>query len=126
MRKEQAARDELVGRWPKFAAADKSYCVEISTPAHEPSYAALLTCLELMQEARNARSRSERGTTAQRGGSAAPAKQMPVRPLAHAERISAHGRRERVGDETLPGRRVQRGSQLGVSVNRPPSAKPTP
>jgi hypothetical protein len=63
MRKEWAARDRLVKQWTRFAAADKSHCVELTSMA-EPTYTQLLTCLELATEVRNARERG-RSTTGQ-------------------------------------------------------------
>jgi hypothetical protein len=52
MRNEQEARNQLASEWTQFAPADKSYCVDLATMAGEPSYVALLTCLELRRDAR--------------------------------------------------------------------------
>jgi hypothetical protein len=59
MRKEQEARDQLVKEWAQFTPADRRYCLDLATMAGEPSYAALLTCLEVMRDARNARQPDE-------------------------------------------------------------------
>jgi hypothetical protein len=53
MRKESEARDQMTKEWDQFAAADKSYCVPLSTQGGTPTYTELLTCLELAREARN-------------------------------------------------------------------------
>jgi hypothetical protein len=65
MRKEQEARNQLVSEWTQFAAADQSYCVDLTTMAGEPSYVALLTCLELRRDAR--RLRQQENSAAARG-----------------------------------------------------------
>jgi hypothetical protein len=62
LRKEQAARDELARQWPEFAPADKSHCLNLATLGGDPTYTALLTCLEVQREARRVREK-ERGKT---------------------------------------------------------------
>jgi hypothetical protein len=44
---EQSARDTLTQGWAKYAAADKSHCVQMATKGYLPSYVELLTCLEM-------------------------------------------------------------------------------
>lgn len=58
IRKELEARDQMVKEWDKFVAADKSYCVPLSTQGGTPTYTELLTCLELAREARNLRDKN--------------------------------------------------------------------
>jgi hypothetical protein len=48
---ERAARDDLAKVWSGFAASDKAMCVD-QTRSYNPSYVELLTCLELMRDAR--------------------------------------------------------------------------
>jgi hypothetical protein len=75
MRKEEEARNQLISEWTQFAPADKSYCVDLTTMAGEPSYVALLTCLELRRDAR----RAENGkTTQRRGDSGSPREMLPI------------------------------------------------
>jgi hypothetical protein len=57
MRKEQQARDRLLGDRAQFTPAERSDCVDLATLADEPSYVALLTCLELRRDARNLQKR---------------------------------------------------------------------
>jgi hypothetical protein len=51
LRDEQAARDNLAKVWSQFAAGDKTSCVD-QTKDFNPSYVELLTCLELLRDAR--------------------------------------------------------------------------
>ncbi len=62
MRKEMEARDQLAREWTQFVPADKAHCVQLSTIGGDPTYTALLTCLELQRDARNLREK-ERGAT---------------------------------------------------------------
>jgi hypothetical protein len=48
---EKAAHNQLLKEWSQFSAADKTLCVGEAT-GFEPSYVELLTCLELMRDAR--------------------------------------------------------------------------
>lgn len=48
---ERAAHDHLVKAWPQFAARDKVSCTD-QTRTYNPSYVELLTCLELLRDAR--------------------------------------------------------------------------
>jgi hypothetical protein len=66
MRNEQAARDELVHEWARFAPADKSHCLALSTLGGEPTYTELLTCLEVARDARSAKEQDERSARPQR------------------------------------------------------------
>jgi hypothetical protein len=65
LRKEQEARDELARQWAQFAAADKSHCLHLATIGGDPTYTALLTCLELQRDARMLR-QQERETQGRR------------------------------------------------------------
>jgi hypothetical protein len=51
VRDEQAARDDLAKTWSQFAAGDRTSCVD-QTRNYNPSYVELLTCLELLRDAR--------------------------------------------------------------------------
>jgi hypothetical protein len=51
LRDEQAARDDLAKVWSQFPAGDKTSCVG-QTKNYNPSYVELLTCLELLRDAR--------------------------------------------------------------------------
>jgi hypothetical protein len=51
VRDENAARDDLAKVWSQFAAQDKVSCVD-QTRTYNPSYVELLTCLELLRDAR--------------------------------------------------------------------------
>ena len=48
---ERKAHDDLAKAWPGFSAGDKAMCVD-QTSSFNPSYVELLTCLELMRDAR--------------------------------------------------------------------------
>ena len=64
IRRESAAREQLVRKWQQFAAEDKSHCLSLSSTGGKPTYTELLTCLELQRDARNLRQK-ERATTGQ-------------------------------------------------------------
>jgi len=49
---EQAMRQQLVGEWSTFTAADKTNCVAEAKSAGLPSYTDLVTCLEIARDAR--------------------------------------------------------------------------
>ena len=48
---EEAAHAQLTKVWSQFQASDKAMCVD-QTSNFQPSYVELLTCLELMRDAR--------------------------------------------------------------------------
>jgi hypothetical protein len=50
---ETAAQDTLKQNWAKYAANDKTQCVGMTTTGGPPSYVELLSCLEIMRDARN-------------------------------------------------------------------------
>jgi len=58
---ENRARDELVGKWTSFPAPDRQQCTQLATLGGSASYVALITCLEMNRDARDARA----GTPAQ-------------------------------------------------------------
>jgi hypothetical protein len=76
IRLEQEARAQLVKQWSQFARADKDHCLPLATLAGEPTYTALLTCLELERDARLLRDKK-------RGAMAAA---VPVAAAFHASR----------------------------------------
>jgi hypothetical protein len=48
---EQAARGQLAKEWATFTAEEKAHCAKLTTVG-DPSYADLLTCLELARDTR--------------------------------------------------------------------------
>jgi hypothetical protein len=67
---ERSAREQLVRQWARFHPAGRARCLEQATLAGEPTYSALLTCIELEQDVRDLRQRQGRETTGQAGGMA--------------------------------------------------------
>ena len=63
LREEQQARDEIARLWPQFPAGDKARCVPLSTLGGTPTYTELLTCLEMVRDARRIRDSNEPATT---------------------------------------------------------------
>jgi hypothetical protein len=52
---ETAAQDTLRQNWSKYAAADKSECIGMVTTGGPASYVELLSCVEILRDARNIR-----------------------------------------------------------------------
>jgi hypothetical protein len=52
---ETAAQDTLKQNWSKYSATDKTQCVGMATTGGPASYVELLSCLEIMRDARNIR-----------------------------------------------------------------------
>jgi hypothetical protein len=52
LKAEQDARTQIVKEWSEFTAGDRSTCVGLSTISAQATYTELLTCLELMRDAR--------------------------------------------------------------------------
>jgi hypothetical protein len=52
---ETAAQDTLKQNWSKYSATDKSQCVGMAQTGGPASYVELLSCLEIMRDARNIR-----------------------------------------------------------------------
>jgi hypothetical protein len=52
---ETTAQDTLKQNWSKYAAADKSDCIGMVTTGGPPSYVELLSCVEILRDARNIR-----------------------------------------------------------------------
>jgi hypothetical protein len=50
---ESTAQDTLRQNWSKYAATDKSQCIGMATTGGPASYVELLSCLEIMRDARN-------------------------------------------------------------------------
>ena len=63
MRKENDAHAQLVKQWSEFSAADRSYCVPLSSVGGRSTYTELLTCLELAKAVRLLRAEQKAGTT---------------------------------------------------------------
>jgi hypothetical protein len=52
---ETTAQDTLKQNWSKYSATDKTQCVGMTTNGGPASYVELLSCLEIMRDARNIR-----------------------------------------------------------------------
>jgi hypothetical protein len=52
LKTEQAARDQLAKDWTGFATGDRSTCTGQSSIGGQATYTELLTCLEMMRDAR--------------------------------------------------------------------------
>ena len=52
---ETTAQDTLKQNWSKYAASDKNECVGMVKTGGPPSYVELLSCVEILREARNIR-----------------------------------------------------------------------
>jgi hypothetical protein len=52
---ETAAQDTLKQNWSKYSASDKNECVGMVTTGGPPSYVELLSCVEILRDARNIR-----------------------------------------------------------------------
>jgi hypothetical protein len=52
---EYRTRDELAGKWSEFPAHDRRECTQMATLGGTASYVALITCLEMNRDARQAR-----------------------------------------------------------------------
>jgi hypothetical protein len=49
---EQAAQDEITKKWSKYASVDKTLCVGMNRTGGPSSYVELLSCLEIMTDAK--------------------------------------------------------------------------
>lgn len=65
---EQDAHDQLVREWASFAPRDRATCVGLSKVGSDATYTEVLTCLEMMRDARRmpADSKNPPTTTGQR------------------------------------------------------------
>jgi hypothetical protein len=52
---ETAAQDTMKQNWSKYSADDKTMCVGMENAGGPASYVELLSCLEIMRDARNIR-----------------------------------------------------------------------
>lgn len=52
MQSEMAVREQLVTQWSTFNASDKANCVSGFSAGGLPSYSGLLTCLQMVRDAR--------------------------------------------------------------------------
>jgi hypothetical protein len=52
LKSEEDARSQLSKGWNEFAAADRGTCVGLSTMGGQSTYIELLTCLEMLRDAR--------------------------------------------------------------------------
>jgi hypothetical protein len=59
LRSEEAAREQLAKDWTGFAAGDRSTCAGLSTMGGQSTYTELLTCLEMMRDARRLTSKEK-------------------------------------------------------------------
>jgi len=50
---ERAAQEQVVKNWSQYRSADKQQCVELVNKGGPPSYVELLSCLEVMRDARS-------------------------------------------------------------------------
>jgi hypothetical protein len=50
---ETTAQDTLKQNWPKYASNDKTSCIGMAKTGGPASYVELLSCLEIMRDARN-------------------------------------------------------------------------
>ena len=55
---EEAARDQLKKSWGEFSAVDKTECVSTVKIGGPPSYAELVTCLEMKRDVKKLRATS--------------------------------------------------------------------
>jgi hypothetical protein len=67
IRKERKARDELVQQWYTFTDAEKATCIPLHTAGGPPTYTELLTCLEVMRDARSLHEKDSSGKAVQDG-----------------------------------------------------------
>ena len=56
---EQSARDELFKNWSKYSVADQNTCSQMAAIANQPSYVALITCLQMTVWDREERSKKK-------------------------------------------------------------------
>ena len=76
---ERAARDVLAKGWDKYAPADKTECVGMNAKGGPASYVELLSCLEIMRDAKSIRETDSLAPPAAgQGSESAPAE--PRRP----------------------------------------------
>jgi len=52
---EQGAREELAKNWGQYRATDKQMCVSLVSKGGPPSYVEMLSCIQVMRDARSAR-----------------------------------------------------------------------
>jgi hypothetical protein len=55
MADERTAQNELARNWPQYAARDRAQCVSMVSKGGPPSYVELLSCLEVMRDAKTTR-----------------------------------------------------------------------
>ena len=55
MADERTAQNEVAKDWPKYAPSDRAQCVGMVSKGGPPSYVELLSCLEVMRDARATR-----------------------------------------------------------------------
>jgi hypothetical protein len=55
MADERTAQNEVAKNWPQYAARDRAQCVGMVSKGGPPSYVELLSCLEVMRDARSTR-----------------------------------------------------------------------
>jgi hypothetical protein len=55
MADERTAQNEIAKNWPQYAARDRAQCVGMVSKGGPPSYVELLSCFEVMRDARTTR-----------------------------------------------------------------------
>jgi hypothetical protein len=55
MADERTAQNQVATNWPQYSARDRAQCVGTVSKGGPPSYVELLTCLEIMRDARTTR-----------------------------------------------------------------------
>ena len=55
MADERTAQNQVANNWPQYSARDRAQCVGTVSKGGPPSYVELLTCLEIMRDARTTR-----------------------------------------------------------------------
>jgi hypothetical protein len=56
---ENRARNELAGKWASFPEPDRQQCTQMASMGGTASYVELITCLEMDQQAREAREHAQ-------------------------------------------------------------------
>jgi hypothetical protein len=55
MADERTAQNQVANNWPQYSARDRAQCVGMVSKGGPPSYVELLSCLEIMRDARTTR-----------------------------------------------------------------------
>jgi hypothetical protein len=71
---ERAAEDTLTQNWSKFSATDKTQCIGNVKTGGPPSYVELLSCLEVMRDAKEIREADQLAAPPEQKPAAGPAR----------------------------------------------------